>query len=49
MGKVHQNILSLIIISLTYTEKKNEVVAKKAIEKYDTNLPKDKRGCKQKK
>ena len=38
----------VIIISLRYTEKRNEVVAKKAIEKYDTNLPKDKRVCKQK-
>ena len=39
----------VIIISLRYTEKRNEVVAKKEIEKDDTNLAKDKRVCKQKK
>ena len=39
----------VIIISLRYIEKMNEVVAKKEIEKDDANLPKDKRVCKQKK
>ena len=37
----------VIIISLRYAEKRNEVVAKKAIEKDDSNLAKDKRVCKQ--
>ena len=39
----------VIIIILRYTKKRNEVVAKKAIEKDDTNLAKYKRVCKQKK
>ena len=39
----------VIIISLRYIEKRNEVVAKKAIEKDGTNLARDKRVCKQKK